>query len=136
MTFPRSLGHLPSSSLARPTGRSVAAADDCVTGRYLDALVVPRLPFGSGLAYTTFGYGPLRRPAPEMSLHGGSIRVSMDVANAGNRPGRAVVQLYLRDAVADVRRPLLELADRVSLALDAGAIGTATSTLTPEQLSC
>jgi beta-glucosidase len=75
-----------------------------VTGRYLDALVVPRLPFGSGLTYTTFGYGPLRLPAREMSLHGGSIRLSMDVANAGNRPGRAVVQLYLRDVVADVRR--------------------------------
>jgi beta-glucosidase len=54
----------------------------------------------------------------------------------GNRPGRAVVQLYLRDAVADVRRPLLELADRVSLVLDAGAVGTATVGLAPEQLSC
>ena len=54
----------------------------------------------------------------------------------GNRPVRAVVQLYLHDVVADVTRPLPELADRVSLVLDAGAIGTATSTLTPKQLSC
>ena len=74
MRFLRSLGHLPSSSLDRLTGRPVAAADDCVTGCYLDALVVPRLPFGSGLTYTTFGYGPLRLPAREMSLHGGSLR--------------------------------------------------------------
>jgi beta-glucosidase len=55
MTFLRSRGHLPSSSVAHLTGRPVAAADDCVTGCYLDALVVPRLPFGSGLTYTTFG---------------------------------------------------------------------------------
>lgn len=48
MTFPRSVGHLPSSSHARPTGRPIAAAEDPVTGRYLDALVLPRLPFGSG----------------------------------------------------------------------------------------
>ena len=54
----------------------------------------------------------------------------------GNRPVRAVVQLYLHDVVADVTRPLPELADRVSLVLDAGAVGTATFRLTPEQLSC
>src|SRR5450631_820579 len=135
MTFPRSLGHLPSSSLARSTGRPITAADDQVTGRYLDALVVPRLPFGSGLTYTTFSYGPLRLSAHEMALQGGSIQVSMEVTNSGMRPGRAVVQLYLRDVVADVTRPLVELADWVSLQLDAGAIGTATFTLTPAQLS-
>ena len=135
MTFPRSLGHLPSSSLARPTGRPIDAANDARTGRYLDALVVPRLPFGSGLTYTTFSYGPPRLSAHEMPLHGGSIEVSVDVTNSGNRPGREVVQLYLRDVAADVTRPLLELADWVSLVLDAGAIGTATFTVTPAQLS-
>jgi beta-glucosidase len=135
MTFPRSLGHLPCSSLARPTGRPVDAANDAQTGRYLDALVVPRLPFGSGLTYTTFSYGPLRLSAREMPLHGGSIEVSVDVTNSGNRPGREVVQLYLRDVAADVTRPLLELADWVSLVLDEGAVGTATFTVTPAQLS-
>jgi len=135
MTFPRSVGHLPSSSLARPTGRPIDAADDPVMGRYLDALVVPPLPFGSGLTYTTFSYGPLRLSAHEMPLHGGSIEVSVDVTNSGNRAGREVVQLYLRDLVADVTRPLRELADWVSLVLDAGSIGTATFTVTPAQLS-
>jgi beta-glucosidase len=135
MTFPRSLGHIPSSSLARPTGRPIATADDPVTGRYLDALVAPRLPFGSGLTYTTFSYGPMRLSAHEMALDGGSIQVSVDVTNTGDRPGREIVQLYLRDVVADVTRPLLELADWVSLVLDAGSIGTATFTLTPAHLS-
>ena len=135
LTFPRSAGHLPSSSLARPTGRPITAADDPVRGRYLDALVAPRMAFGSGLTYTSFSYGPLRLSAAEMSLHGGSIQVSMKVTNSGTRPGRAVVQLYLRDVVADVTRPMLELADWMSLQLQAGAVGTATFTLTPEQLS-
>jgi beta-glucosidase len=135
MTFPRSVGHLPSSSLARPTGRPIDAARDPAAGRYLDALAVPRLPFGSGLTYTTFHYGPLRLSATEMALHGGSISVSIDVTNSGERPGREVVQLYLRDIVADVTRPLLELADWVSLVLEAGAVGTANFTITPEQLA-
>jgi beta-glucosidase len=135
ITFPRSVGHIPSSSHARPTGRPIEAADDPAAGRYLDALVSPRLVFGSGLSYTTFRFGPLRLSAHQMSLRGGSIQVSVDVTNSGRRPGREVVQLYLRDVVADVTRPRLELADWVSLVLDAGATGTATFTLTPAQLS-
>jgi beta-glucosidase len=135
MTFPRSIGHLPSSTLARPTGRPIDPASDLVTGRYLDTLVVPRLPFGSGLTYTTFSYGPLRLSAREMPLRGGSLEVSVDVTNTGQRTGREVVQLYLHDLVADVTRPLRELADWVSLELQAGATGTATFTLTPAQLS-
>jgi beta-glucosidase len=135
MTFPRSVGHLPSSSLARPTGRPIDAGQDQVAGRYLDTLVVPRLAFGSGLTYTRFSYGPLRLSALQMPLHGGSIEVAIDVTNSGERLGRAVVQLYVHDVVADVTRPLQELADWVSLVLDAGAVGTATFILTPEQLS-
>ena len=135
MTFPRSTGHLPSSTLARPTGRPVAAASDPVAGRYLDTLVVPRLPFGSGMTYTTFRYGPLRLSAAEMAVNGGSIEVSVEVTNVGERAGREVVQLYLHDVVADVTRPLLELADWVSLVLEAGATGTAAFTLAPSQLS-
>jgi len=135
MTFPRSVGHIPSSAHARPTGRPIDAADDTVRGRYLDALVSPRLPFGWGLSYTTFTYGPLRLSADQMPLSGGSIEVSVDVTNSGTRHGREVVQLYVRDVVADVTRPLLELADWVSLELDAGETATATFTVTPDQLS-
>ncbi|MEP7193455.1 MAG: glycoside hydrolase family 3 N-terminal domain-containing protein [Actinomycetota bacterium] len=135
MTFPRSVGHLPSSTLARPTGRPVDAAGDPFTGRYLDTLVVPRLPFGSGLTYTPFSYGPLRLSAGEMPLRGGSVEVSVEVTNVGERAGREVVQLYLHDVVADVTRPLLELADWLTLELAPGAVGTATFTLTPAQLS-
>ena len=135
MTFPRSIGHLPSSSHARPTGRPIATADDPLTGRYLDALVLPRFPLGWGLSYTTFSYGPIRLSSNEMPRDGGSLEVSIDVTNSGTRPCREVVQLYLRDVVADVTRPMLELADWVSLVLDAGATGTATFTITSAHLA-
>ncbi len=135
MTFPRSVGHLPTSTHARPTGRPIAAADDPVIGRYLDALVLPRFPFGWGLTYTSFSYGPIRLSSHEMPLVGGSIEVSVDVTNSGTRPGREVVQLYLHDVVADVTRPLVELADWVSLELGGRVTGTATFTLTPAQLA-
>jgi len=106
-----------------------------VTGRYLDALVSPCFPFGWGLTYSTFTYGPLRLSSHEMPLHGGSIEVSVDVTNSGTCSGREVVQLYLRDVVADVTRPMLELADWMSLVLDAGTTRTATFTITPSQLA-
>jgi beta-glucosidase len=66
-----------------------------------------------------------------MPLNGGSIEVCVEVTNVGERAGREVVQLYLHDVVADVTRPLFELADWVILELAAGAVGTATFTLTP-----
>jgi beta-glucosidase len=134
MTFPRSAGHIPWSSHQRPTGRPLAAADDATNGRYLDTLGQPRLPFGFGLSYTTFDYGPLTLTSTEMDLVGGHLDVSVEVRNTGPRAGREVVQLYLRDLVADVTRPLKELADWALLDLDAGESATATFRITPDQL--
>lgn len=134
ITFPRSVGHIPWSSHQRPTGRPIDAADDAVNGRYLDTLVQPRLPFGFGLSYTTFEYGPLTMSSTEMARDSGAIALSVEVRNCGGRAGREIVQLYLRDLVADVTRPLKELADWAVLDLDAGASATATFRITPAQL--
>ena len=111
MTFPRSVGHIPTSTHQRPTGRPIPAADDRSRGRYLDALVQPALPFGRGLTYTTFEYGPTELSADELSVRRGSVTVSVDVRNTGTRAGTELVQLYLGVDVAAVTRPSVELAD-------------------------
>ncbi len=135
MTFPRSVGHLPSSSHTRPTARAIDAADDPVTGRYLDALVSPRLPFGSGLTYTAFSYGPIRlsnsRDATAGRIHRGGRRRHQFGSTPGPRSRAALPSRCRcrRDPAA------ARAADWVSLVLDAGATGTATFTVTPAQLS-
>ncbi|HEX9096156.1 MAG TPA: glycoside hydrolase family 3 N-terminal domain-containing protein [Candidatus Dormibacteraeota bacterium] len=134
VTFPRSVGHVPSSSHQRPTGRPLDQGGAAHGGRYIDALDQPLLPFGWGLTYTTFRYGPVRLSANEMPLDAGSIRMSVDVTNTGSRPGREVVQLYLRDRVADVTRPLRQLADWAALDLEPGSTATATFVVTPDDL--
>jgi beta-glucosidase len=82
----------------------------------------PLFPFGHGLSYTTFGYANLRLSRP--SLRGrDSLVVTVDVTNAGARAGTEVAQLYLRDPVAQVTRPVRQLAGfaRVGLAPGEGA---------------
>ena len=117
MTFPLTTGHIPTSTHQRPTGRLVGRDEDSRLGRYLDDLVFPRLPFGHGLTYTTFDYGPPRLSSGELSLTGGEVELEVDVTNSGDRPAREVVQLYFRDPVAEVTRPLTELLDWEALVL-------------------
>lgn len=134
MTFPRSAGHLPASTHQRPTGRPLDPRGDARGGRYIDSLAQPLLPFGWGLTYTTFRYGPVSLSAKEMPVNAGSIRISVDVTNTGSRRGREVVQLYLRDLVANVTRPLRELTDWVALELEPGSTATANFVVTPDDL--
>jgi beta-glucosidase len=120
ITFPRTVGHIPSSSHERPTGRRLSREDDARVGRYLDSLAFPELVFGFGLTYTTFEYGELALSSGSLSVSGGSITVSVEVTNSGTRPGREVVQLYVRDRVAEVTRPIVELADWSAVELEPG----------------
>lgn len=111
ITFPRSVGHIPSSSHERPTGRPLRRTDDAKIGRYLNSLVYPELPFGFGMGYTTFEYGTPEVSATELTIGGPAVTVTVPVSNTGRRRGAETVQLYVRDLVADVTRPLVELAD-------------------------
>ena len=120
MTFPLSTGHIPTSTHQRPTGRLIRADVDKGEGRYIDALTYPRLPFGRGLSYTTVEYGEPK--LSDATLAGdASVALSVTVTNTGDRPCREVVQLYLRDPVAQVTRPLVELTDWAVVELEPGA---------------
>jgi beta-glucosidase len=135
MTFPLTTGHIPTSTHQRPTGRPIGRQQDTRLGRYLDDRVFPRLPFGHGLTYTTFDYGTPRLSATDVSRSGGSVRLEVDVTNTGGRAGREVVQLYFRDPVAEVTRPLVELTDWAVLDLGVGETGTAGFTVVAEQFT-
>jgi beta-glucosidase len=86
-------------------------------------------PFGHGLSYTEFEYGPLRG-LPSRFKAGDSITVEVPVRNTGRRAGQAVVQLYVQDEACSVARPPRELKGFAKLQLEAGESGLARLTLT------
>jgi beta-glucosidase len=113
-TFPRVTGQVPIYYNHRNTGRP--PTNEKYTSKYNDVPWTPLYPFGHGLSYTTFRYGTPRLSATTMRP-GDSIRVEVDVTNAGKVAGDEVVQLYIRDDVGSITRPVQELRGfrRVSL---------------------
>jgi beta-glucosidase len=107
ITFPRNVGQVPIHYAHKNTGRPPSAADH-YTSKYIDAPWTPLYPFGHGLSYTTFRYGDVRVAKPTLAA-GETQRVVATVENTGTRAGDEVVQLYLRDDVASVTRPVREL---------------------------
>lgn len=98
-------------------------------------MVNPELSLGFGLTYTSFAYSDLELSRDRLPLRAGVVRASVDVVNTGYRPGREVVQLYLRDLVADVVRPQLELADWRAVELAPGRSTRVTFKITPDLFS-
>ncbi|MDX6748746.1 glycoside hydrolase family 3 N-terminal domain-containing protein [Geminicoccaceae bacterium 1502E] len=117
VSIPRSTGQIPIFHAQRPTGRP--SSESHYTSRYLDMSFEPQWPFGHGLAYTRFRYGPLRLDREEIGP-GESLVVELRVENAGARAGEELVQLYLRDPVASVARPVRELKDFRRVRLEPG----------------
>ncbi|GAB2501702.1 beta-glucosidase BglX [Pseudoxanthomonas sangjuensis] len=111
-TFPRNLGQVPIYHAHRNTGRPTRLNPDGkiekYTSRYLDVDNSPLYPFGHGLSYTTFRYGAPKVKKAKIAA-GESQQVEVTVTNTGKREGDEVVQLYLRDDVASVTRPVREL---------------------------
>jgi beta-glucosidase len=118
VTFPRSVGQVPLYYDHKNTGRPVSE-DDKYTSKYLDIPVTPLYPFGYGLSYTTFSYGNLRIRTPIVGVRD-TVRVSIEVTNTGRRDGEEIVQLYVRDDVASVTRPVKELKGFQRIALSPG----------------
>jgi len=124
ISIPRSVGHLPAFYNHKPSARRGYLWDD----------TSPLFPFGFGLAYTTFKQENLRLESNTITRKG-STRVLVEVTNTGRRPGTEVTQLYVRDLVSSVTRPVKELKGFQKVSLQPGETKTITFVLTPASLA-
>ena len=132
MTFPRVVGQVPLYYNHLNTGRPPEAGNR-YTSKYLDVPSEPLFAFGHGLSYTRFQLFNLKLSRRDIPPDG-RLAVSVDVQNIGDRPGDEVVQLYIRDLVASVARPVKELAGFERVSLHAGETKTVRFELGPERL--
>jgi beta-glucosidase len=117
VSFPRTVGQIPIYYNHKNTGRPPAV--DKFTSKYLDVPITPLYPFGYGLSYTTFAYSDLALSKPRVGPRD-TLRIQVRVQNSGAVDGTEVVQLYVRDEVASVTRPVRELKGFQRVALRAG----------------
>lgn len=121
MTFPRNVGQVPIYYNYKNTGRPVMTEPDSVFwSHYIDEKNTPLYPFGYGLSYTQFEYSDLSL-SQETFSGDGQIEVSVTVKNTGKYTGKEVVQLYIRDLIASVTRPVKELKGFEMIELQPGA---------------
>ncbi|NWC10471.1 glycoside hydrolase family 3 C-terminal domain-containing protein, partial [Pseudomonas agarici] len=107
ITFPRSVGQIPIYYAHKNTGRP-PSADPPYTSSYIDQSWKPLYPFGHGLSYTSFTYDPPRLSATQLTA-ADTLQVDVTVHNSGQREGEEIAQLYLRDNIASVTRPVRAL---------------------------
>jgi beta-glucosidase len=124
ISIPRSVGHIPAFYNYKPSARRGYLFDD----------VSPLYPFGFGLSYTTFALTNARL-ANETIRRDGATTVSVDVTNTGTRAGTEVVQLYIRDCVSSVTRPVKELKAFQKVALEPGETKTVTLPINCDSLA-
>jgi beta-glucosidase len=124
ITIPRSVGHVPAYYNYKPSARR----------GYLFDNVSPLYPFGFGLSYTQFTFGKPRLEKNTISLDE-STRVLVDVTNTGKVVGDEVVQMYIRDCISSVTRPVKELKGFQRITLDPGQTETVSLDITPKHLA-
>src|SRR5689334_1003491 len=132
VTFPRSVGQVPIYYNHMNTGRP-PEAQNRYTSKYFDMPWTPLFPFGYGLSYTTFKISNLQLSTPRISANG-KVTVTVDVENTGRRAGDEVVQLYIRDLVATMTRPVKELKGFQRISLQPGEKRRIEFVLGPEHL--
>jgi len=134
-TFPQNVGQIPIYYNHKNTGRPLAEGKwfQKFRSNYLDVSNDPLFPFGFGLSYTTFDYKNLKLSSSTMNKDG-QLTVSVEVTNSGNYDGAEVVQLYLRDMVGSVTRPVKELKGFQKIFLKKGEAQTVTFTLSEKDL--
>ncbi len=133
VTFPRSAGQLPLYYNHLSTGRP-EKTDIVFWSHYTDELNEPLFPFGFGLSYTTFEYSDLRLSSNKMKLNG-KIKVFVKVKNTGTLAGEEVVQMYTRDLVGSVSRPVKELKGFRKVMILPGETAEVEFSLEPENLA-
>ena len=134
-TFPQSVGQIPLFYNYKNTGRPARAERwfEKYRSNYLDVNNNPLYPFGFGLSYTTFQYGKISLNKDVIEKDG-SLTASVQVSNTGTIAGREVVQMYIRDIVGSVTRPVKELKGFEKISLKPGETKTVSFTITPELL--
>ena len=136
MTFPKNVGQIPLYYAAKNTGRPLLEGRwfEKFRSNYLDVDNDPLYPFGYGLSYTTFEYGPVALSAAEVA-EGGSVTAEVTVRNTGAVAGKEVVQMYIQDVVGSTTRPVRELKGFEKIYLEPGESRTVTFEITPELMS-
>jgi len=129
VTFPRHVGQVPSYYNHKPGGQRSHWYGD-----YTDLAVKPLYPFGHGLSYTSFEYSNLTISDAEVAPDG-EVTISIDVTNSGDHDGDEVVQLYLRDVVGSVTRPVKELKGFKRISLSAGETKSVRFTVNAQQMA-
>jgi beta-glucosidase len=124
ITIPRSAGHLPAYYNYKPLARRGYLFDD----------ISPLYAFGFGLSYTTFALKDARLTKKKIAPEG-STRLLVDVTNTGPREGAETVQMYIRDRISSVTRPLKELKGFKKVFLRPGETATVAFDITPESLA-
>ena len=138
-TFPRNVGQVPIYYSYKNTGRPLSdeQIENCEFQKfktaYLDVCNTPLYPFGYGLSYTNFEYSNVTLSNNSLSPNG-SVTASVQVTNTGNYDGKEVVQLYTRDLIGSVTRPVKELKGFQKIMIPKGETKTVSFTITEEDL--
>ncbi|WP_370003628.1 beta-glucosidase BglX [Winogradskyella sp.] len=135
-TWPMNVGQVPIFYNQKNTGRPLGNKEgkfEKFKSNYLDVRNEPLYPFGYGLSYTSFDYSNLRLDKTSIDMNG-KIQVSVDVTNSGDFDGKEVVQLYIRDLVGSVTRPVKELKGFQKVEIKKGDTKTVSFTISVEDL--
>ncbi|TCI90364.1 beta-glucosidase BglX [Tenacibaculum sp. M341] len=133
MSFPRNVGQVPIYYNYKNTGRP-NTEQHVFWSHYIDSEKTPLYPFGYGLSYTTFEYSNLTIKGGETFSVNDTITVTVDLKNTGDVDGKEVAQLYIRDLVGSVTRPVRELKGFELVPLKAGESKTLEFTLSKNEL--
>ncbi len=132
-TFPRSVGQIPIHYDMKNTGRPFNASNK-YTSKYLDESNDPLYPFGYGLSYTNFEYSNIELSANQLSMHD-QINATIYIKNTGPYDGHEIVQLYIKDKVGSVTRPVKALKGFQKVFLQKNETKAITFSISTEELA-